>query len=82
MTIICARCGERRPHEARGLCHTCYVKVRALGMLDAYPKGRRAPPAQRRATYWRERDARRKPYFDALYARRKEERHGPTTRPL
>ena len=71
MNTICTHCGARRPHEARGLCRLCYEKARVLGMLAAFPK--KGPmKAKTRAEYWRQRDATRKPYFDARYARRKE----------
>ena len=52
MTIICAHCGQKRPHEARGLCRCCYEKARVLGLLDAYPKKGRRPAPDRRV-YWK-----------------------------
>ena len=56
MTIICAHCGERRPHEARGLC---YEKARMLGLHHAYPKTRTPKPKPDRRAYWRARYVRR-----------------------
>jgi hypothetical protein len=55
MLIICALCGREEPHEARGLGHGCYNKARALGMLSAFARGRRAPSAQDRRCYWQAR---------------------------
>ena len=34
--IVCAQCGEHRPHQARGLCSTCYEAARKAGTLDQY----------------------------------------------
>lgn len=69
MTITCAHCAERRPHEARGLCRLCYEKARLLGMLSAYPKVGRLAKAKPRTDYWRE--------YKQVY--RKDKRHGNRT---
>ncbi len=58
--IICAVCGNIRPHTARGLCRDCYARAHYCDMLDRFPRGRRAPPAQDRQIYWREYYRRRK----------------------
>lgn len=34
--IVCAECGESRPHQARGLCSACYEASRKAGTLDQY----------------------------------------------
>ena len=34
--IVCAECGEHRPHQARGLCSRCYESSRKAGTLDQY----------------------------------------------
>lgn len=34
--IVCAECGESRPHQARGLCSRCYEQARTAGTLDQY----------------------------------------------
>lgn len=34
--IVCAECGESRPHQARGLCSACYEAARKAGNLEQY----------------------------------------------
>lgn len=34
--IVCAQCGESRPHQARGLCSRCYEQARTAGTLEQY----------------------------------------------
>lgn len=34
--IVCAECGESRPHQARGLCSRCYEAARKAMTLDQY----------------------------------------------
>ena len=34
--IVCTECGERRPHQARGLCSRCYESSRKAGTLDQH----------------------------------------------
>lgn len=55
MTIItCTLCHEQKQHVARGLCRTCYGRVRYRRLLYAFDTGRRAAPAGKRTNYWRE----------------------------
>ena len=43
--VTCARCGEQRLHQGRGLCRTCYKTVSENGTRDMYPtKGNRPRP--------------------------------------
>ena len=35
-TITCARCGQERLHQARGLCSACYEAARLGGTLEQY----------------------------------------------
>lgn len=48
-TITCARCGQERLHQARGLCSTCYEYSREHGTLDEYSAVGRGPKAQQEA---------------------------------
>lgn len=52
MNIICAHCGLRRPHEARGLCQSCYQQARRRGLLGGFARKVRTPGP--RTVYWRE----------------------------
>ena len=69
--VVCALCGLPEEHEARGLGHRCYLRVKRLGMLSAFPGGRRAPPGREphRRTYYRL-------YKRAWYARQKGQDNG------
>jgi len=70
MTIICAHCHQRQPHEARGMCKRCYAFVRARGLLSVFPQGRRAPAAKDRTAY-----------YAARYQARKEAGHASSVPP-
>lgn len=48
-TITCARCGQERLHQARGLCSTCYEYSREHGALDEYSTVGRGPKVKRDA---------------------------------
>lgn len=36
--IICGCCGLSKPHDARGLCHTCYTREKRAGRVDSPPQ--------------------------------------------
>ncbi|MEV8166191.1 hypothetical protein AB0O80_10440 [Rothia kristinae] len=48
-TITCARCGQERLHQARGLCSTCYEYSREHGALDEYSTVGRGPKVKQDA---------------------------------
>lgn len=51
--IVCAECGEHRPHQARGLCSTCYEIARRAGDLEQHAL---TPPQSRSDEEAAERD--------------------------
>jgi len=36
--ITCLNCGCKKKHDARGLCHTCYAKIKRNNQLQKFPK--------------------------------------------
>ena len=36
--IVCPECGQKKPYYARGLCHTCYDRLRKRGELPPLKK--------------------------------------------
>lgn len=37
-SVMCAECGELRPHYARGCCSPCYSRLRHSGRLGSHPR--------------------------------------------
>lgn len=37
-TIICLKCKQEKDHDSRGLCHTCYSRMRLNNRLEEFPK--------------------------------------------
>lgn len=36
--VKCARCGNHRPHKARGLCNPCYTTAHQRGTKHQWPR--------------------------------------------
>lgn len=46
--IICQRCGRERKHEAKGLCASCYVRVKQIAQGDEWLKKHAQSEKERR----------------------------------
>lgn len=36
--VVCQHCRRERTHKARGLCETCYSRIKKAGELDMYER--------------------------------------------
>ena len=45
--VVCQHCRRERTHKARGLCETCYSRMKRAGELDMYERVRGVDQVER-----------------------------------